>query len=1246
MPVTWLHVSDFHIREGDPYDRNVVLSALVSSVRRMREKDGPAPDLIFATGDIAFSGKPAEYAMATKFFDDLLDAAGLDRRRLFVIPGNHDVDRKLGLGLARTLDTPELADAYFDPEVPKVHLTQKLGAYVKWHNKYFRHIRKAPTDTTTGPVELVEVQGTRIGILPLNSALFCLGDDDHAKLLIGRRALEPGLDGLRALRADLNVALIHHPLEWLSDIDRSNIRTTLQENVDVVLRGHLHESDVESTITAHGGFLHVAAGAAYQTRKWPNRALYGTFDGTAMKVFPIRYEDKPKEAWVVDPSVFPDDAEAGHAHAFGIPRLTSVPVVRAPTQQPTSPQQPASTLQFRSNIQPRHNLPFVGRDGLLDEMCTVFADTSREAALVLHGQPGVGKSELAREYARLHRQQYPGGTFLIRAGSGGESVDLAHIGKVQLGLEFPADLSIQEQGEQTLLSLGSSPVLLIYDNATSEDGVTPWLPPAGIPCHVVATTNLEHWSPRWRRLEVERLPDGESLDLVGQVGGKQVAARFGDELVRIAGGLPVQLVPAAMALAYEERRGRLDGARADLMPQARDSFRVPYESLGDPERLLLHSAAFLNIQRIIRDELFHQLEIAVGWSEAEFRDRLDACLDLHLLEGGEELRMHQLFASFLLGVQLSPDTVSELTRIRAVQRVRFEIAASGVAAYPTNSEVATRLLGYRLRPIEWDATGLEISIETGELVGYALSQLGKWSDARPWFERAVEAKQKDDGRARIDYQGLGFSLYRVANCLWFENNFEEARSWFERAAIAKQHGAGNGRINYSDVGESLYRAGYCCIKMRNPHTAQSWCERAVAATQLGNVDGHVDHASLSKCLYMLGTSLGNQGKDEEAKLWYERAIEAAEKDDVHSPSTMYWLGLCLEHTGKYDAARSWFEHAVEKLEQGDVHGRIDHQELGRVLFALAGCFDGANDYEAAQLQFECGVDELEKGDRHGRIDQIALGRGLWKVGNFVARVWTVAEAQPWYERAVEAAEKGDLQGYVDYGNQGQLHYSIGNWLSGAGKFDEARLWFVRAVEAAEKGELLGYVDYRGMGISLHEVGFCLSRVGKFQEAQLWLERAVEAMQRGDVLRRVDHQGLGQSLHAVGTCLSRQERFGEARLWYQRAVEARQQADDYGAVNHTSLGSSMHWVGWCLASEENFEEAQPWFERAIEAMRKGDLSDQVNGRSLRTTLQVGAECLRELGRADEAKVWEDEAAKLATEQSSIGSDAGVRDGSAP
>src|SRR6478736_2618334 len=140
MQVSWLHVSDFHIRGGDPYDRDVVLKTLVKSVRYFREH-GRAPDLIFATGDIAHGGKPAEYELATKFFDDLLDAAKLEKRQLFVIPGNHDVDRTLGVGLARTLTSREDSDSYFNPQLPKPQLAQKMAALLYRHDAYVNSIR-------------------------------------------------------------------------------------------------------------------------------------------------------------------------------------------------------------------------------------------------------------------------------------------------------------------------------------------------------------------------------------------------------------------------------------------------------------------------------------------------------------------------------------------------------------------------------------------------------------------------------------------------------------------------------------------------------------------------------------------------------------------------------------------------------------------------------------------------------------------------------------------------------------------------------------------------------------------------------------------------------------------------------------------------------------------------------------------------------------------------------------------------
>jgi predicted MPP superfamily phosphohydrolase len=210
MDLTWLHISDFHIRSGDPYDRDVVLRALVKSVEEFR-RTNRSPDLILATGDVAYSGKAEEYDLATKLFDDLIDAAGLEKNRLFIIPGNHDVDRSLSIGLARTLESREECDGYFNAEVPKPHLVQKLGAFLKWHNDYFKGIRAMPADSTCGPVELMKIRGHKIGILPVNTALFSRDDNDHDKLLVGRRCLDVAIERFRALTPDFRIALMHHP---------------------------------------------------------------------------------------------------------------------------------------------------------------------------------------------------------------------------------------------------------------------------------------------------------------------------------------------------------------------------------------------------------------------------------------------------------------------------------------------------------------------------------------------------------------------------------------------------------------------------------------------------------------------------------------------------------------------------------------------------------------------------------------------------------------------------------------------------------------------------------------------------------------------------------------------------------------------------------------------------------------------------------------------------------------------------
>jgi DNA repair exonuclease SbcCD nuclease subunit len=90
-----LHISDLHIKD-DPqegFDRRVVLDPLIERMKQDLGK-GYQPEIVVVTGDIAFKGVESEYALAKEFFDDLLCALGLNDAQLFIVPGNHDVNRK------------------------------------------------------------------------------------------------------------------------------------------------------------------------------------------------------------------------------------------------------------------------------------------------------------------------------------------------------------------------------------------------------------------------------------------------------------------------------------------------------------------------------------------------------------------------------------------------------------------------------------------------------------------------------------------------------------------------------------------------------------------------------------------------------------------------------------------------------------------------------------------------------------------------------------------------------------------------------------------------------------------------------------------------------------------------------------------------------------------------------------------------------------------------------------------------
>jgi predicted phosphodiesterase len=303
--LNWLHISDLHFRSGRSYDRDLVLRAFLRSLPQLVERFGKV-QLIFVTGDIAYSGKADEYTEATKFFDKLLEATEITRRQLVMVPGNHDVDRSTAKGLSRTLDSRDEAYEFFDLKRPLLHVSQKQRAFAEWYNKYFAGIRTFPEVSTCG-VSDVSVGTQKITVLTINTAAFAIGDDDSGKLLIGRPCLDEALEQFECDKDALRIAICHHPLSWLSPLESESIVNALQKSADCILTGHLHLTDASRVEGLTGTAVYLSAGALYQTSARPNRAMFANVAERKLRIHPIRFEDGPEPVWGLDPSIYPHE---------------------------------------------------------------------------------------------------------------------------------------------------------------------------------------------------------------------------------------------------------------------------------------------------------------------------------------------------------------------------------------------------------------------------------------------------------------------------------------------------------------------------------------------------------------------------------------------------------------------------------------------------------------------------------------------------------------------------------------------------------------------------------------------------------------------------------------------------------------------------------------------------------------------------------------------------------------------------
>jgi predicted phosphodiesterase len=311
--ITWVHLSDLHFREGvlQVWEQDIVLKSLLVDLESHMVKSGIKPDFILVSGDITFSGQPAEYDLAGKFFDELLKTTNLSRQRLFLVPGNHDVHRDSVSPVAKTIaaslaskkskeEYRKFLHSVWNSDQDRSLALQRLTFYNEFVQDYLADC-PSDVDTESFTVSNLSIAGKRVAILRLNSAWLCFGgSDERNKVVVGESQVRAAIE--QSEDADLRIAMLHHPFDWLHDLDREEVEALLMQHCTFILHGHLHRLGMAQIRTPDTDTIVVAAGASYEGRTETNAynlVQLNLTDGTG-KIILRRYSDERGGFWAKD----------------------------------------------------------------------------------------------------------------------------------------------------------------------------------------------------------------------------------------------------------------------------------------------------------------------------------------------------------------------------------------------------------------------------------------------------------------------------------------------------------------------------------------------------------------------------------------------------------------------------------------------------------------------------------------------------------------------------------------------------------------------------------------------------------------------------------------------------------------------------------------------------------------------------------------------------------------------------------
>lgn len=874
---------------------------------------------------------------------------------------------------------------------------------------------------------------------------------------------------------------------------------------------------------------------------------------------------------------------------------------------------------------------FIGRDDPLRELDQAMSHGP--AGVLIHGLEGVGKTTLARCFARRLLDADRISTdrlfcFSLLWDIRTAEYVINHLGIELLGLEFVLD-SMEERIERLAESLRQQRCLIIWDDFEVVYGIQSEEERAkfrsqdqqhlldllkklhgGNTKVLITSRSDESWlgthdcfrinlggfegEERWQYCKKMLSNLGLSTDhkdpqlarLLDQTDGNPMAMRI--------------MLPELKDRSAEELCKALETNLQSLGDVAMASegkllatLQYAEQSVPESSRPLLVPLALY--ERFVDGNDLEAMAAQSGTAQSETatRTRVDALLQAlthaGLLEscGATIYQIHPMLTRYLRRSEVESSD-------KSWQRAFVEVMASRTNSFPPVKGSEQRIPCY-FNDLNYQAA-LELADHLcmdSQFSRLLYCLITNTQNKRDFDEKVRGYRQTADAKPPAgDPEAEAARFYKLGLITLQQRDFDAAAASFSHALEIAE-----GMDNENVVATIWHVLGWVAQEQGNLDTAETLCQKALCQYE------KLDKERNAMNIYgSLGLIAMKQRHFDVAEQWIQKARAVFEKrsDEFNAAGSYHRLGFLAQTQQDFDAAVEWYEKSLAMNEAiGNEHGKA------RTYYHLGMVTTERSDFDAAGEWFRKSLEIIMKqGDQYtapNLYERLGVRAYLKRDFDFAER-WSqkaleIAQQQnnqpimacAHHLLAMITAERGNLEGAETlYGKTLQLfnrkprffkqhkkdvsatYHQLGIIAQQENKLDAAEKWYRKALEIDEE---LGDEHYAA--ITYINLGVLARQRGDFDTAEKLMQKSLDIKEK-----QGNEPGMTYAYHNLGRVAEERGDFDTAEKWYRKTIEVYEKHGNELSAAHTYV-----YLGRIAHARQDTDAAETWYQKAISIFQK-------------------------------------------------------------